>query len=292
MDPIRSLLYVPANKEDWIRQAPEKQPADGFIFDFEDSITPAPESKREARETLRSCEDVLTATEKAVTVRVNGPNTDYLEADLDAVVGLGVDAIMVPDLSTGAEVRRIDHVISHLETIRGVDDPIEIIVLPETARGLNNVDELCNASDRVTAAVGASGEDADPQRAIGYEFTREGRERQYLLSQVVMDARAAGVDELVAGVWMAVDDVDGLRDELEFVRQLGYTSMMVIHPSHVDPVNEAFTPDEERVERARRLIDAYEAVEGEGAIRFDGDMIDAAHVKTAKKLLERARSFE
>lgn len=292
MEPIRSLLYVPANKEDWVRDAPDKFPADGFIFDFEDSIPPTPEEKQAARDVLRKSDDILEATEKVVTVRVNGPETEYLAADLDAVVGLNVDAIMVPDLSSPDEVQRIDHVLSHLERRRNVEDPIEIIILPETAKGLNNVDSLCQASDRVTAAVGASGEDADPQREIGYEFTREGRERQYLLSQVVMDARASGIDELIAGVWMDVDDLDGLQTELEFVRQLGYTSMMVIHPDHVEPANEAFTPDESRVARAERMVEAFEEEEGEGAIRFEGDMIDAAHVKTARQLLERAREFQ
>jgi len=291
MGPIRSLLYVPANREDWVRSAPDRYPADGFIFDLEDSVPPSEEEKQAARNVLDDCRDVLRGAEAVVTVRVNGPDTPYLAGDLDTVVGPGIDALVVPDLSTEAEVHRLDHVLSHLETVRGIEDPIEIITLPETAYGLNNVDELCAASDRVTAAVGASGENADPQRAIGYEFTREGRERQYLLSQIVMDARSEGVDELVAGVWMDVDDIDGLREEARFVRQLGYTSMMVIHPNHVEPVNEVFTPDAERVDHARRLIEAAEDREESGAFRFEGDMVDAAHLKTARKLLERARAF-
>lgn len=291
MEPIRSLLYVPANKEDWVRSAPDKYSADGFIFDLEDSVPPTAEDKQTARDVLDSCHDDLAAADTVVTVRINGPQTEYFTDDLATVARAGIDAIMVPDLSTREEVRRIDHVLSHLEERRSVDDPIEIIALPETAYGLNNVYELCAASDRVTAAVGASGENADPQRAIGYEFTREGRERQYLLSQVVMDARSADVNELVAGVWMDVDDLDGLRQEAELVKQFGYTSMMVIHPSHVEPVNEVFTPDEERVDYARRLVEAYEASEGTSAIRFEGDMVDTAHAKTAKQLLERARAF-
>jgi citrate lyase subunit beta/citryl-CoA lyase len=285
-------LYVPANKEDWVKGASEDYPADGFIFDFEDSIPPNPDDKADARETLVNCQDTLHDMDAVVTVRTNGPQTDYFEADLDAVVGIGVDALMIPDLDSAAEVRHIDSVLTHLEDVNDIEDPLEIIALPEQAYGLNNVDELCAASDRVTAAVGASGENADPQRAVGYEFTREGRERQHLLQQIVMDARSVGVEELVAGVWMDVDDLEGLRQEAEMVRQFGYTSMMVIHPSHVEPVNEIFTPDEERVEHARRLIDAYEDAESEGAIRFEGDMIDTAHVKTARQLVERARAFD
>ncbi|MGM0590124.1 MAG: HpcH/HpaI aldolase/citrate lyase family protein [Halobacteriota archaeon] len=292
MDPIRSLLYVPANREDWVRGAPDKYPADGFIFDLEDSIQPTAEAKQEARETLAACADALEATDATVTVRVNGPSTEYIDDDLDAVVGLDVDALLVPDLGTPQDIERLDHILGHLERTRGVDEEVEIIAMAEDAYGLNHVEELCAASDRVTATVGASGENADPQRAVGYDFTREGRERQYLLSQVVMDGRAQGIEELIAGVWMDVDDLDGLRDEAEFVSQLGYTGMMVIHPSHVEVVNDVFTPDPDRVDYAQRLIEAYEAAEGTAAIRFEGDMVDTAHAKTAQKLVERAEAFD
>lgn len=292
MDPIRSMLYVPANREDWVAEAPERYPADSFIFDLEDSVPPDPEAKQAAREVLVDHRETLEAAEAVVTVRTNGPATDHFDADLDAVAGPGVDAIVIPDLTTAEEVHRADHVLGHLERTRGIEDPIEIVALPETAYGLNNVYDLCAASDRVTVAVGASGENADPHRAIGYEFTREGRERQYLLSRVVMDARAAGIEELIAGVWMDIDDLDGLRDEAAFCRQLGYTGMMVIHPSHVEPVNDVFSPDPDRVSHARRLIEAYEAAEGTSAIRFEGDMIDTAHYKTAQQIVARADAFD
>lgn len=291
MQPIRSMLFVPADREDWVEGAPDRYPADAFIFDLEDAVAATPEAKRTARDVLNGARDVLVGADAVVTVRINGPGTDFFDDDLDAVVGPGVDAVVVPDLSTPGEVERVDHVLTHLERTRSIDAPIEVVALPETAYGLNNVYDLCAASDRVTVAVGASGENADPHREIGYEFTRGGRERQYLLSRTVMDARAAGIEELVAGVWMAVDDLDGLRAEAEFTRQLGYTGMMVIHPSHVEPVNEVFSPDPEAVERARRLVEAYEADDAVAAIRFEGDMIDAAHYKTALKLIDRAKAF-
>lgn len=291
MEPFRSLLFVPASEGEWVRTAGSRYDADGVIVDLEDAVAPEPGAKRAARERLLENLDGLAGSEALALVRVNGPATPFFDADLDAVVRPGVDAVVLPDLASPEEVRRAADVIGHLEAVRGLDEPIELVALPETAPGLNDVAGLCAASDRVSVAVGSTGADGDTQRAIGYEFTPGARERLYLLSRVVMDARAAGVDQLVAGVWTDIDDLDGLRREAELSRQLGYTGMMVIHPSHLEPVNEAFTPDSERVDRARRLLEAYEAEEA-AVVRFEGSMVDAAHAETARRLIGRAEALD
>lgn len=279
MKPVRSLLYVPANRRKWVEGAPDND-ADGYIFDLEDAV-PIDE-KDHARNLLADALEEFKDEESAMTVRINPPDTDLFEADLEAIVRPGLDAVVIPKLQSSEAVRRTDHVLSYLESVRDVDDRMEIVVLPETASGFRRCHDLCTASDRVTAVVGATPKGADVQRALEYEWTPKGEEKRHVLSKVVLDGRAGGLDQLLSGPWVDVEDIEGLRAEAEMVRQFGYTGYQVVHPNHVEPVNEIFLPDKEEIAECRSLlvaIDDTHADEGRGAIRHEGEMIDIAHVR-------------
>lgn len=291
MKPFRSQLFVPANRREWVETAPDNA-ADGYVFDLEDAV-PVDE-KDHARDVLTDALEGFVDEGSVITARINPPDTDFFEADLETVAHPALDAVVVPKLPSPDPIRRTDHVLSYLESVRGIDDRIEIVAIPETASGFRRCYDLCDASDRVTAVVGATSKGADVQRALGYQWTAEGEEKRHMLSKVVMDGRAADVDQLLSGPWVDVDDVDGLRAEAEMARQLGFTGYQIIHPSHAEPVNEIFLPDEEEVAQCRSLLSAIEdaqADEGRGAIRHDGDMIDIAHIRRAEDVLERARAF-
>lgn len=292
MRPIRSILYIPANNEDWVHEAPEKYDADAFIFDLEDSVPP--NEKDEAREIVANAYDRWD-TDKAITVRINAPETGLFEADLDAVVHDRLDGVVVPKLPRTEDVTRTDHVLSYLESRRGIESRTEIIALPETPRGFYNAHELCQASDRVAAIVGGTSRGADVERALGWEWTREGTEKLHMLSKVLLDGKAAGVEQFFGGAWTNVEDIDGLREEATWLRSLGYTGYQVIHPSHVEPINDIFTPDEDDVEfwqRVMKEMETAEVEESRGAVRFEGEMIDIAHIKRGEDILERARAFD
>lgn len=292
MRPVRSILYIPANNADWVHDAPEKYDADAFIFDLEDSVPPS--EKEEAREIVADAYDQWD-TEKTITVRINSPDTGLFEKDLDAVVHDRLEAVVVPKLPRTDDVTRTDHVLSYLESRRGIENPTEIIALPETPQGFYNVHELCQASDRVAAIVGGTSRGADVERALGWEWTREGTEKLHMLSKVLLDGKAAGVEQFFGGAWTNVEDVEGLESEAKRLRSLGYTGYQIIHPSHVEPINDIFTPDEEDVTFWQRVMEEMEAAELEesrGAIRFEGEMIDIAHIKRGKEILERARAFD
>ncbi len=291
MRPVRSLLYVPANRREWVTGAPTKFDADGVIFDLEDAV-PVDE-KETARSVVADALDGFDDPEAAVTVRVNPPDTGLFEADLDAVVREGLDAVVLPKLPRVDDVRRADHVLSYLERVRGIDARVELVALPETADAFRRAYDLCAASDRVAALAGATAKGADVERALGFEWTPEGDEKRYMLSKLAMDGRAADVNQLLAGPWLDIEDTDGLRAEARMARGLGYTGYQIVHPSHVGPVNEVFSPDPDEVERCRDLLDAVEAAdaEGRGAVRHEGEMVDLAHVRRAEDVLERARAF-
>lgn len=290
MKPVRSLLFVPADRAEWVRSAPERYDADAVIYDLEDAIEPS--GKAAARETLAAELTDLDAGDTVVCVRVNPPGSGHFDADLDAVVRPALDAVVVPKLPAVDDVRRTAHVLDHLESVRERAPAVDVVALPETPQGFQRAESLCAESDRVAALVGASSPGGDIERALGFEWTREGRERTYLLSKLVMDGRSAGVDQFVAGPWVEVDDLDGLRDDAKMARRLGYTGYMVVHPSHVEPVNEVFTPDEDAVARGRRLVAAFEEHGDDGVFRFEGEMVDAAHREYARQLVERARAFD
>jgi citrate lyase subunit beta/citryl-CoA lyase len=291
MEPVRSLLYVPASNDDWVATAPEKYPADAIIFDLEDAVTPS--EKPAARQTLRDQLPAHVGRDTVISVRINPVGSAHFEEDLQSIVRDGLDAVVVPKLATRDQVTRVDSVLTFLERTRNIENSIEIIALPETALGFRNTYELCRASDRVASIVGGATRGADVNRALGFEWTQEGLETLHLRSKVLLDARAAGLDQIFSGVYADVDDVDGLRNEAKFARQLGYTGYKVIHPKHLEPVNEIFTPEPSEVEYYRELLKALEEAkqEGQNAVRYQGEMIDEAHAKTAERVVARARAF-
>jgi citrate lyase subunit beta/citryl-CoA lyase len=290
MRPVRSLLYMPANRREWVANATENG-ADGYVFDLEDAVSL--DEKPAAREILADLLPTFAGADVVTTVRVNPPDSGLLEADLEAIVRPGLDAVVVPKLPDPSVIERVDHVLTYVERTRDTADRVEIVALPETANGFRQAYDLCAASDRVTALVGASTRGADVERALGFEWTESGHERQYMLSKMVMDARAAGVTELLSGPRADIDDEEGLRTEAEHARELGYTGYQAIHPKQVPIIEDVFTPDPAEVERCRELVETMEdaEVEGSGTIRFDGEMVDLAHIKTARRTLERARAF-
>lgn len=292
MRPIRSLLYVPANKESWVVEAPDRYQADGYIFDLEDSV-PLTE-KEAARTILRDAYSHFTETDSLITARVNPPSSDEFAADLDTIVSERLDAIVIPKLPSVEAIARADHLLTFLEQRRGIDRRTEIIALPETASGFYHTYDLCRESDRVAAVAGGTTRGADVERALGFEWTEKGTEKQHFLSKLLLDGRAAGVDQFLAGAWADVDNIEGLRSEATMVRRLGYTGYQAIHPSHIEPINELFTPDPERVAYYKRLLETLDVAaveERRASVRFEGEMIDIAHIKRAKQGLARAKAF-
>lgn len=289
MDELRSILYVPAHKRDWVADAPTHG-ADAVILDLEDSVPVA--EKPAAREAIAACRDALAAAETVVTMRVNEPGSDWFYDDVD-VVGPWLDAVVVPKAESAAEIRSVETVLEYVEHRQDADERIEILPLIETAAGVYDAHEVLRASDRITAVGGGTSRGGDIQRSLALGWSAEGFETLYLRSKLVLDARAAGVDQLLSGVWATVDDAEGLRAKAARQRRFGYTGMQVVHPVQVEPVNDVFTPDPDDVAHYRDLVEAFERERdgAQGAIEFEGEMVDAAYVKRARRVLERAEAF-
>jgi citrate lyase subunit beta/citryl-CoA lyase len=227
-----------------------------------------------------------------VFVRVNAlDERDALWADLQAIAVAGLFGVMLPKVTGPRDVVMLDGALSLLEAVAGLPAAsVRILPLLETANGIRTAYEVGVASPRVAYLGGITAPGADVARAIGFEYTAGGLETLSLRSQALIDARAAGVEHPVTGLWTDIADVDGLREFCLQNQRLGYTGMLCIHPSHVPVINEVFTPGPEEVAELRELIEELEAAEraGSTAIRFRGSMIDTAHIKTARQRLELA----
>ena len=179
------------------------------------------------------------------------------------------------------------------ERERGLGLPagdIRIWPIVETARAVRAAYEIARASPRVAYMGGSAGDQGDLARELGFRWSPDFVETLYVRSKVLVDVRAAGVPNPMTGV---VTSLDGTAQVEAFARQsrgLGYEGMMVIHPAHIEPVNAAFSPSDEELAAARRLLAAMEQAErgGDGAIAHEGGMVDAAMVRLARELLAEA----
>lgn len=293
MNPYRSMLFVPGHKPTWAEKGLATG-ADALILDLEDSVPPA--DKESARTTVRETVARLTdAHARAdIWVRPNSAESGLQAADLDAVVVPGLAGLFLPKVFTAREVVGIDAVVSHLEEMRGISaGTIGLIISYETAVSMARCEEIAGAASRVASLLGATGPNADVGRELGFEFTPEGLESLYLRSRILLAARANGLHHPVAGVWQDIANLEGFKQFCIDNRRLGYRGMVVIHPSHVAPANEQFTPSQETVDYNRRLLAAYRAAEAQGssAVDFEGQHVDLAHAKTAEGIIALAESL-
>jgi len=289
--PLRSELFVPGNKEDWMRKAP-RYGADALILDLEDSVPP--EEKVATRPIVRKMLDELGSTGQTLIVRINRLETGLTGEDLEAIVCPNLYAVMLPKVQDPGDVVEVDVLLRYFERQAGMEvGKIFIDPALETAEGIRRAYEIATASPRVAHLGASGGKGGDTARSIGFQWTPQGMETLFLRSKVLVDSRAAGVPYPVSGGWMDIHDLDGLRKAAEQAKGLGYTGMHLIHPSHVQVVNQVFTPTKEEVAQWQGVIKAMEAKREQGgaAVTYDGDMIDIAHEDTARRMLEMAKEL-
>tara|TARA_B100001179_G_scaffold220142_1_gene194387 strand:- start:502 stop:1371 length:870 start_codon:yes stop_codon:yes gene_type:complete len=284
-------MYVPGNKEDWMRKAPQYG-SDALIFDLEDSV-PVPD-KEEARVLVRKMLEELGGEKPTLTVRVNRLETGLTGDDLEAITCPQLYGVLLPKVESSADVVEVDNLLSYFERKAGMEVG-SVFVDPglETAQSIRQSYEIATASPRIAHMGGSGGKGGDTSRSIGFQWTPEGLETLYLKSKVLIDVRSAGVPYPMSGGWFDIHDLEGLRSLAVQLRQLGYTGMHLIHPSHVPVVNEVFSPTSEDVRHWQGLVKAMEEMRATGgaAITFGGDMVDIAHEETARTMLAIAKEM-
>jgi len=265
-----------------MRKGPDSG-ADIIASDLEDAV--APSRKAEARDGLVDLlSDPNFDPDCEVCVRVNS-DPDVAEMDLKALLGaekpVRLDSIMLPKAETAADIDQLVTAISEYNTER------PILAICESAAGVLHAQEIA-AHDAVDCLLfGAEDLSAD----IGATRTQDGREVLHAREQVVLAAAAADIDAIDTLV-TDFEATEHLTEDTRFGVQLGYDGKMCIHPAQVEVVNNAFTPNSERIQWARRILTAAAeaASEGRGVFRVDGEMIDAPLVTQAERVRERAEA--
>ena len=289
--PLRSVMFVPGNREDMMRKAPQYG-ADALILDLEDSV---PErEKTEARGLVKKMVEELGAAGVTLFVRVNRLETGLTGFDLEAVTSPNLYGILLPKVEKPEDVVEVDILLKFFESKAGMETG-SICIDPslETAQGIRQAYEIAMASERVAHMGGSGGKGGDTARSIGFQWTPEGMETLFIKSKVLVDSRSAGIQFPVSGGWFDIRDLEGLRDLANQLKQLGYTGMNLIHPSHVPIVNDVFTPSPEQIAHCQGLLRAMEEqrAAGSAVVTYNGDMVDIAHEETAKAMLEMVKEW-
>ena len=281
----RSRLYLPGNEPKFMLNAGLHKP-DGVILDLEDSVAPA--VKDEARLLVRNALRTIDFCGAERMVRINQGERGL--EDLDYVVPHNVHVVLIPKVEDPEQVRAVDRRIAGLLERCGIDRPVYLMPIIESALGAIRAYEIATASENICAlTIGLEDYTAD----IGAQRTNEGRESFWARCQVVNAARAAGVQPIDT-VFSDVADMEGLRASVLEAKSLGFDGKGCIHPRQIRVIHEAFAPTEEELAKARRIVAAFEEAQAKGlaAVSLGSKMIDPPVVKRALRIVALAEAAE
>jgi len=282
----RSLLFVPGGRADLLEKA-GRFPADVLCLDLEESVLP--EDKARARELVREAVGWLSGAGRTVQIRLNSIASGLTRDDIAAAVQPGLGGVLLAKAESPQDVRDVDVLLREFELEREVKPgTVELIAAIESTRSLLRCEEISRASTRLVALM-LGGEDFTFD--LGVRRTSRGRELDYPRAVVAVCARAAGLLALDTP-WAAIADVDGLTADAEHARGLGFNGKYVIHPHHIEAVNRVFSPTEDELANARKVVDAWEEAQskGLGAVQLDGRMIDRPVAERARHTIELAQA--
>tara|TARA_Y100000815_G_scaffold119321_1_gene107581 strand:+ start:1112 stop:1975 length:864 start_codon:yes stop_codon:yes gene_type:complete len=276
--PYRSVLYIPGSKPRALDKA-RSLTVDAIIFDLEDAV--AVEEKANARALLAETLATGGYGARAQIVRLNGIDTEWGQADLDAIMPVGPQAVLLPKVD-GPEM--VEAVARQLDANPATRDT-QIWAMMETATGILNAAAIARAPRMAGLVLGTN----DLAKELTCR-TRADREPLLLsLQMCLLAARAAGI-ACIDGVYNAFKDDAGLRAECEQGRDMGFDGKTLIHPAQLDIANTVFAPSEDEIALARRQIEAFRAAEaeGQGVAVVDGRIVENLHVVTAEATLAKA----
>lgn len=282
---LRSLLFVPGDSERKFARAKDCS-ADALILDLEDSV--APPQKAAARAHVAGLIDGAPKRNWLFIVRINALDTGLALDDLAAVVKPGLDALLIPKVNGAADLERVGHYLDALEARAGMSQgSVKLAsVATETAKAMFALGSYAPAHPRLialtwgaedlSAALGATdNKEPDGSWTFPYELARA----QCLFA--ASGAEVAAIDTLFADF----RDAEGLEIDCRRSRRDGFVGRLAIHPDQVPVINRCYAPSEAEIAHARKIVAAFEANPGAGALGVDGKMVDLPHLKAARKTL-------
>jgi len=284
--PRRSVLYMPGSNARAIEKA-RSLPADAVILDLEDSV--APDGKAAAR--TQVTEAVLAGGfgSREVIVRINGLDTEWWIEDLNAVAKARPDAVLVPKVSSAGH---LEDVAERLVDI-SADQKIRVWAMMETPLAMLNACDIASAAKdtetRLAAFVMGTNDLAKDTRA---KITPGRAPMLPWLMNCVAAARAFGID-ILDGVYNDLGNAEGFAQECAQARDMGFDGKTLIHPNQIGPCNTAFSPSEDELSQAKKIIAAFDLPEnnGKGVVQLDGRMVERLHADMARRTVAIAEAI-
>jgi citrate lyase subunit beta / citryl-CoA lyase len=285
--PRRSVLYMPGSNARALEKA-RSLPADALILDLEDAV--APEAKETARAQVCAAVKSGGYGRRDVVIRINGLDTPWGRADLEAAAAVAPDAVLVPKPGSGADIAKATEALARA----GAPDRTRLWAMIETPLAILNVAEIAAAAKRPGARLACfvMGTN-DLVKETRAALSRSRRPALYWMSAAITAARAYGLDAL-DGVYNNFKDLDGFRRECGHGRALGFDGKTLIHPDQVAIANEVFAPPDTEVAFARKIIAAFDRPEskGKGVITVDGRMVELLHAEMARRTVAIADAIK
>ena len=277
----RSRLYLPGNEPKFFVNAGLHSP-DGIILDLEDSVAPSEKDAAQllVRNSLRSVD--FYGAERMVRINQLPKGLD----DLIFIVPNNVNVILIPKCESAEQIHQLEKEVEKLKKQHKVENPIYFMPIIESALGVIKAYEIASASKNNCAlAIGLEDYTAD----IGTQRTNEGRESIFARQMLVNAAKAAGI-QAIDTVFSDVADMEALRQSVIEAKSLGFEGKGCIHPRQIKVVHEAFAPTLEEIEKAKKIVQAFEEAEkkGLGVVSLGSKMIDPPVVKRALNTIELA----
>ena len=270
---LRSVLYMPGINQKAMDKALNLD-CDAVVLDLEDAVEVS--KKEDSRQLVIRQIENNDYGPRVVVVRVNDLGTKWGEQDVAAVANLPIQAILVPKVSEIRDVGRMEDLLNRL----GSELPIWIMV--ETPLAIININELAR-QPRVTALVMGT---SDLVVDLCAEHLEERQNISYALQRSIIAARAFG-KKILDGVHLDFRDLDSLRNVCRLGKSMGFDGKTLIHPDQIPVANDAFSPSEAELDKAKRVIDAWRSAQtrGSGVVEVDGTLVESLHVEEAKRLI-------
>ncbi|MCY3585373.1 MAG: CoA ester lyase [Acidimicrobiales bacterium] len=276
--PRRSVLYMPAANARALEKA-KAIGADALIFDLEDAV--APDAKEAAREGACAAASSGEYGYRELTIRCNGLDTPWGRDDIRAAGAAAPSAVVIPKVSSAAHLAAV----SDLLDTAGAPDSMRIWAMIETPAGIAHAREIAGFERTDAVVMGTN----DMAKELHATITPDRAALVPHLATCLVAAREAGVTAL-DGVYNDIRDADGFAAVCRQGADLGFDGKTLIHPSQVDPANEAFSPSLDELDFHRQVIEAFEAAvaDGRGVVTVDGKMVENLHVDEARRAIALA----
>lgn len=289
----RSLAFCQAINPDGVKRLIEGN-VDCIVLDLEDGVVVT--RKAENREKTL---DILLNWDfhkKEKVVRINGPDTPFYKEDMDQVIRPGLpDAVRLPKCETAEYVLGVSEDLAKIEKDAGLaPNSIELILMIETPLGIMNTYQLCTCCERVTT-VGIGMEDLTASVGILRRYELNCLDLLYARQKMILEAKSAGVQAIDSGILFHASEDWIYQDSLND-RNMGFTgrSCSARYPDLVDAVNKAFSPSEDEIEWAHKVVDAYEKAKaiGNSDVYVDGKFVDPPVVGKAQNVIDLKRQID